>query len=68
MFAAVKVILAVAVGCGTLIASIVETPYPRFAACFWGAFLLGAIAAELIRAHRQRSIRWLARRTIDGRD
>jgi hypothetical protein len=64
MFAAVKVIIAAGVACGTLIASIVETPYPRFAACFWVAFTLGAIGAELIRARRQRSIRWLARKNI----
>jgi len=60
MFAAVKVIIAACVALGTLIASIVETPYPRFAACFWEAFTLGAIAAELFRARRQRRIRWLA--------
>jgi hydroxyethylthiazole kinase-like sugar kinase family protein len=64
MFAAFKVIIAAGVACGTLIASIVEIPYPRFAACFWAAFTLGAIAAELIRARRQRSIRWPARKTV----
>jgi hypothetical protein len=64
MFAAVKVIIATAVACGTLIASIVETPYPRFAACFWVAFTVGAIGAELLRARRQRSVRLLARKTV----
>jgi hypothetical protein len=64
MFAAVKFIVAAGLAGVTLIASIVETPYPRFVACFWLAFTLGAIAAELIRARRQRSIRWLARKTM----
>ena len=64
MFAAAKIIVVAGVACGTLVASIVETPYPRFAACFWVAFTLGAIAAELIRARRQRSVRWLARKTF----
>ena len=35
MFAAVKVIVAIGIACGTMVASIVETPYPRFAFCFW---------------------------------
>ena len=59
MFAAVKVIVAIGIACGALVASIVETPYPRFAVCFWLAFGLGAIAAEWLRARRRRSVRYL---------
>ena len=61
MFAAVKVILAVGIACGTLIATIAQATHPELVACFWVAFACGAIAAEGVRAHRQRSIRSLGR-------
>ena len=62
MFAAVKVIVAAVIACGTLIVSIVEAAHPQYVACFWVAFAFGAIAAEAVRARRRRSIRWLARK------
>ena len=62
MFAAVKVIVAIGIAFATMIASIVETPYPRFAACFWVAFGIGVIAAEWIQARRRRSVRYLTRK------
>jgi zinc transporter ZupT len=61
MLAAVKIILAAALACGTLIASFVETTHPQFVAVFWVAFGAGVIAAEAMRARRRRSIRWLAK-------
>ena len=57
MFAAVKFILTLGIACGTLIATIAEAAHPRFVACFWVAFACGAIAAEVVRAHRQRTVR-----------
>jgi hypothetical protein len=62
MFAAVKVIVAAGIACGTLIVSIAEAAHPRFVACFWVAFAIGAIAAEAVRARRRRSIRSLGRK------
>lgn len=63
MFAAVKVIVAIAIASGTMIASIVETPYPRFAFCFWVAFGFGVYVAEWTRSRRQRRVRSLSNRT-----
>ena len=67
MFAAVKVIVAIGIAFATMIASIVETPYPRFAICFWVAFGIGVIAAEWMRARRQRRVRYLTRKAQTGR-
>jgi hypothetical protein len=64
MFAVVKVIIAIAIACGTMVASIVETPYHGLAACFWLAFLLGVWAAERMRALRQRRVRYLSSRLM----
>ena len=66
MFAAVKVIVAIGIACGTLVASIVGTPYPRFAVCFWLAFALGALASEWLRARRRRSVRYLRKAGTRG--
>ena len=67
MFAAVKVIVAIGIACGTLVASIVGTPYPRLAVCFWVAFALGALASEWLRTRRRRSVRYLRRAGTRGR-
>lgn len=61
MFAAVKIILAVVIACGSLIAAIVESTHPGFVTCFWVAFAVGALAAEVWRARRQRTVRTPAR-------
>jgi hypothetical protein len=61
MFAAVKIVLGLAIG-GSLIAVFVESTHPGFVACFCVAFGVGAIAGEIVRARRRRSVRWLARR------
>jgi alpha/beta superfamily hydrolase len=62
MFAAVKMIVAAGIACGTLIVSFVEAAHPQYVACFWLAFAFGAIVAEVVRARRRRSIRWVARK------
>jgi hypothetical protein len=62
MLAAVKMIVAAGIAVGTLIASIMEAAHPLLVACFWVAFAVGALAAEAVRARRQRSIRSLPRR------
>jgi hypothetical protein len=62
MFAAVKIIFALVITCGSLVAALVESTHPQFVACFYVAFAVGAIAAEVVRARRQRTVRWLTRR------
>lgn len=61
MFAAVKIILPILIACGSAIAVIVESTHPGFVTCFCVAFAAGAIASEIVRARRRRSVRWLAR-------
>jgi hypothetical protein len=67
MFAAVKAIVAIGIAFATMVASIVETPYPRFVTCFWVAFGIGVIAAEWMRARRHRSVRYLTRKAQTAR-
>jgi hypothetical protein len=62
MFAAVKVILGLVIACGSLIAVFMESTHPGFVACFCVAFAVGAIAGEIVKARRRRSVRWLTRR------
>jgi hypothetical protein len=66
MFAAVKVIVAIGIAFGTMVASIFETPYPRFATCFCLAFGVGVIGAEWLRARRRRSVRYLRKAASRG--
>ena len=61
MFAAVKIILALVIACGSLIAVIVESSHPGFVTCLCVAFAVGAIAGEVVRARRRRSVRSLGR-------
>jgi hypothetical protein len=61
MFAAVKIILALVIACGSLIAVIVESTHPGFVTCFCVAFAVGAIVGEVVRARRRRSVRSLGR-------
>ena len=62
MFAAVKILLALVVGCGSMIALIVESTHPRFVACIFVAFAVGVIIGESVRARRNQTVRYLARR------
>src|SRR3569832_1143164 len=64
MFATIKEIVAIGIACGTMIASIVETSYPRFAFCFWVAFGFGVYVAEWTRTRRLRRVRYLSSRLI----
>jgi hypothetical protein len=61
MFAAVKIVLAFVIACGSLIAVIVESTHPGFVTCFCVSFAVGAIAGEVVRARRRRSVRSLGR-------
>jgi len=61
MFAAVKIILPILIALGSVIAVIVESTHPGFVTCLCVAFAAGAIAGEIMRARRRRSVRWLAR-------
>lgn len=53
MFAAVKLILALVIACGSLIAVIVESTHPGFVTCFVVAFAVGAVAGEVVRLRRR---------------
>lgn len=59
MFAAFKVVAAVVIACASVIAAIVESAHPTLFCCLFVAFILGAIAAEGLRAYRRRTIRSL---------
>ena len=57
MFAAVKMIFALVIAWGSLIAVVVESTHPGFVTCFCVAFAVGAIAGEVVRFRRRRTIR-----------
>jgi hypothetical protein len=61
MFAAVKIILPILIALGSMIAVIVESTHPGFVTCLCASFAAGAVAGEIVRARRRRSVRWLAR-------
>lgn len=61
MFAAAKIVFALLIAGGSMIAAILESTHPAFVACFCMAFAVGAIAAEAARARRRRMVRSLAR-------
>jgi hypothetical protein len=66
MFAAVKVILALVIACGSLIAVMVESAHPGFVACFCVAFAVGAIAGEVVRIRRAQTVRTRRERRAPG--
>ena len=61
MFAAVKILFALVIACGSVIVAILESTHPTFIACCGMAFAVGAIAGELVRVRRRRTVRSLAR-------
>jgi len=62
MFAAVKIIVALVVACGSVIAVVAESTHPGFVTCFCVAFAVGVIAGEVVKARRRRAVRWPGRR------
>jgi hypothetical protein len=62
MFAAVKIVVALVVACGSVIAVVMESTHPRFVICLCAAFAVGLIAGEVVKARRRRAVRWLGRR------
>ncbi|MDB6107603.1 MAG: hypothetical protein JWO52_7602 [Gammaproteobacteria bacterium] len=62
MFAGVKIVLALVIAGGSLIAVIVESAHPGFVTCFCVAFVVGAIAGEVVRSYRRRTARPKIRR------
>jgi hypothetical protein len=66
MFAAVKIVFALAIAGGSLIAVFVESTHPGFVTCFCVAFAVGAIAGEVVRFYRRQRIRPKLRR-LPGR-
>ena len=63
MFAAVKILLPLVLGCGSMVALIGGSTHPRFVAAIFVAFAVGAILGESVRARRSQTVRYLARRT-----
>jgi hypothetical protein len=61
MLASDKIIVGLVVMGAFWIAALVESAYPGFLACFGAAFVVGAIAAEVVRARRRRTIRSMVR-------
>jgi hypothetical protein len=57
MYAGIKIILALVIAGGSLIAVIVESAHPGFVTCFCVAFAVGAIAGEVVRFRRGRTLR-----------
>jgi hypothetical protein len=66
MFAAVRIVLALVIACGSLTAVLVESTHPGFVTCFCVAFAVGAIAGEIVRFRSRSSIRPKVRR-LPGR-
>jgi hypothetical protein len=61
MLATDRLIVGLVVTGGCLIAAAVEAAHPAFLVCFGVAFAAGAIAAEVARVRRRRTIRSLPR-------
>jgi hypothetical protein len=57
VFAAFKVIGAFLLACASVVAAIVESRHPLLFGVACGAFVLGIVGAEALRAYRSRTVR-----------
>jgi hypothetical protein len=57
VFAAFKIIATIVVAALSVIAAIAESTHPLLFTCLVGAFVAGAVGAEIFRSHRSRSVR-----------
>lgn len=57
VFAAFKIIVTIGVAALSVIAAIAESTHPLLFTCLVGAFVAGAVGAEVFRSHRDRSVR-----------
>ncbi len=58
MFAAFKVIGAFVLACVSVTAAIVESGHPVLFCCLCGAFIVGAVGAEMVRSLRNQTVRY----------
>jgi hypothetical protein len=59
VFAVFKIITAFLLACVSVVAAIVESGHPALFSCLFAAFIVGAVAAEVVRVHRSRTVRSL---------
>ncbi len=57
MFALFKLVATLVLALGSVVAAIIESRHPILFSCLVAAFVAGAIASELLRAHRNRTVR-----------
>jgi hypothetical protein len=57
VFAVFKLVATLVLALGSVVAAIIESRHPILFSCLVAAFVAGAIASELLRAHRNRSVR-----------
>ncbi len=57
MFAAFKIIATFLLACASVVAAIVESGHPLLFGCLCAAFVTGVVGAEVLRAHRARTVR-----------
>ena len=57
MFAVFKLVAKLVLALGSVVAAILESRHPVLFSCLVAAFVAGAIASELLRAHRTRTVR-----------
>ena len=57
MFAAFKIIATLLLACASVLAAIVESRHPLLFGCLCAAFVAGVVGAEVLRAHRSRTVR-----------
>jgi uncharacterized membrane protein YccC len=57
VFAAFKIIGTLLLACASLLAAIVESGHPVLFGCLCAAFVVGIVGAEVLRAHRNHTVR-----------
>jgi hypothetical protein len=57
VFAVFKLVATLVLALGSVVAAIIESRHPILFSCLVAAFVAGAIASELLRAHRNGTVR-----------
>jgi len=57
VFAAFKIIASLVIACVSVVAAIVESRHPYLVGCLSGAFGVGVLGAEALRAYRNNTVR-----------
>jgi hypothetical protein len=61
VFAALKITATFVIACVSLVAAIVGSGHPALFGCLCAAFVTGALGAEVVRAHRRKTVRSIVR-------